>query len=347
VWIIATVLLGTFSIYALVATAVAGVILVLHPRRDVRVRLVAVAVQSIVQVGYLAVISGTYSGDALHAFWKTSDGYVELDANPFTTAGNFVDHLRGVFSVYPTDAHRLALVAAVVALAGLAYAARRTRAVPARFLLLLFAVAAAGGVLQVLPFGAWHGFSYWGRLTLWLVPSIALGLAEALRQCAKRLGHRSIARATFDIALYAFAVVVFVASIGKAPPYTVSGSHTATAYIDAHRRSDDLLVLVPRSAYAYGIETRAPVDFRPDAQSIVGSRLVFDDHTVQFEYRPAPDIRDRLTGVRTVYVYAAVPRRGILQRAQPVIDQLRATGFHERERLHFDQSKLQIWTRGP
>jgi hypothetical protein len=219
--------------------------------------------------------------------------------------------------------------------------------VSARFLLLLFAVAAGAGILQVWPFGVWQGFSYWGRLTLWLVPAIALGLAEALRQCRRLLGRGSIARTTFDVALYAFAVLVFVASIGKAPPYTVRGSHTATAYIDAHRSPDDFLVLVPRSAYAYGIETRAPVDFRPDAQSIVGSRLEFDDGTVQFEYGPAPDIRDHLVDVRTVYVYAAVPRRGILQRAQPVIDELRAAGFHERERLHFHESKLQIWTRGP
>jgi hypothetical protein len=222
-WVITAVLLGTFSIYVLVATAVAGVILVLHPRGDLRVRLVAVAVQAVVQLGYLAFISGTYSGDALHAFWKASDGYVEVRANPFTTAGNFVDHLRGVFSVYPTDAHHLALVAGVVALAGLAYAARRTRAVSARFLLLLFAVAAGAGILQVWPFGVWQGFSYWGRLTLWLVPAIALGLAEALRQCRRLLGRGSIARTTFDVALYAFAVLVFVASIGKAPPYTVRG----------------------------------------------------------------------------------------------------------------------------
>src|SRR5207244_2785022 len=44
-WFVATFAASTFSIFALVACAVAGVVIVLHPCRDLRVRVAAVSAQ--------------------------------------------------------------------------------------------------------------------------------------------------------------------------------------------------------------------------------------------------------------------------------------------------------------
>jgi hypothetical protein len=343
-WVVAAILVGTFSVYALIATAVAAIVLVMHPSGDVRVRVIAVAVQAVVQAGYLALITRTYSTRALHDAWAARGGFVEIRRNPLTTLGDFTHHIGGVFSVYPSHTRGLTALLGAVAIAGLLYAATRTRAVSARFLLLLFATAAAGGVLQLLPFGVWNDNSYFGRLTLWLVPAIALGLAEAARFVSNRLGRSAIVRTSFDVGVYVFAVAAFVASIGNGPPYTLNGSRAASAYIDAHRMPDDLVVLVPTSAYPYAIETHAPAHVRPDSHSIVGTRVVFDHHTVQYERGPAPDIRNRLRGVDTVYLYSATPIAYSFRLALPVALTLQASGFHERTRK-FGGTALYIWTR--
>jgi hypothetical protein len=51
----AAVGIGTFSGYTLLATAGAGVVLVLHPSADRPMRIAAVAIQAVIQGAYLLV----------------------------------------------------------------------------------------------------------------------------------------------------------------------------------------------------------------------------------------------------------------------------------------------------
>ena len=182
--------LTTFSAFALIATAVAGVVLVVQANDDRRTRVIAIAAQLFLQLVYFYVISQTYNDRRLDAFWLSNGGYIDVRANPFAVAADSFAHLRGVVKTFPVGWGGGGWLRALVAIAAIARPRPRGGA-PAgdggRFLLLLLAVAAVASGLHLLPFGT-SGDAYLGRLNLWLIPAIALGLAEMLR-----LGWRATA----------------------------------------------------------------------------------------------------------------------------------------------------------
>ena len=64
-WFVGAMLLAGFSSFAMVATVAAAIILVLHPRGDIRLRIGAVAAQAVGVLVLLAAVNRTHSEQAL------------------------------------------------------------------------------------------------------------------------------------------------------------------------------------------------------------------------------------------------------------------------------------------
>jgi hypothetical protein len=89
-WVIVAVGVGTFSGYTLMATAAAGVILVLHPAGDRRVRIVAVAVQAVVQGEYLWILQSRSDLAAVEEVLETAyDGHMSFSWNRSSLRGRY------------------------------------------------------------------------------------------------------------------------------------------------------------------------------------------------------------------------------------------------------------------
>ena len=100
-WVLGALVVTTFSAFALVATAVAGVVLVVQANRDRRTRVVAIAAQLFLQLVYFFVISQTYSSSRPRPVLEAEGGYIDLRANPVAVAADAFAHLRGVVKALP------------------------------------------------------------------------------------------------------------------------------------------------------------------------------------------------------------------------------------------------------
>ena len=192
-WFAGSVLAASFSSFALLASVSAGLILVLHAHGDRRVRVVAVAAQCAALVGYLLVVERTYSSRALRGFWSGKDAFISFSANPITLLDEILDHGLRVTQVFPGGGRAWEWVFLVVAVVGLIASARRgPRRLPARFLGLTAALAFAGAVIHRVPFGP-QTSGDGGRVTLWLVPVLAFGIAAVLEFVRRRAARANAA----------------------------------------------------------------------------------------------------------------------------------------------------------
>ena len=142
----------------MVATAAAGLILVLHPSSDRLVRVVAVAVQGVGQVAlYLAAQRTTDLAEIERYMEQAYDGHMTFYLNPLDFGAEALKHLRRVADVYPGGSGRWLSLFALAAVAGLVIAAvkgsSRAETIAARFLLSLVAFAFVGALLGRFPFG--------------------------------------------------------------------------------------------------------------------------------------------------------------------------------------------------
>jgi hypothetical protein len=344
-WIIGACVVGAISVFALIATAVAGLLLLTHSHGDRAVRFIALAVQGVLQCIALLVLLSMYDDAELNAFWRERGGYIDFGGNPVRLVSRLWDHFRGVIEAYPGTRGLLLTLLAVGALIGLVAAACRVNNITGHFLLALGVVSALGALRDVLPFGV-TGSAYLERLSVWLLPAIAYGLAELARLAFRVVRDFSVLRTAGDLALYVVAVAVVVPAFGNAPAYPISGSSRATQYVDATRSSRDLVILLPRSAYAYAIATNAPVRLVEDQHSEFGSGLRFGDVVMAYEGGSLPrDFADRLRRADRVFVFLGVPSRRAPQRTAPVVFGLAAGGFVPGERRQFGDVTVTTWTR--
>jgi hypothetical protein len=341
-WVVAALLLGTISGYALIVTAVAGVVLVWSAGGDRRTRMVAVALQLLVQGAYFLFISHTYSGSLLRRFWQQRNGFIELDRNPGVTAGNVFLHFRRVLTVFPGGGTALTTLLVIVVVIGLALAVRDRAAIAARFLVLLLLVAAVAGAVRLVPFGPGPG-NFRGRLSLWLAPITAVGIAEVLHRVRALAGHDL--RRAFDVVAYGIAIVLLVVSVGNVPRYAPTGSHSAVSFIDANLAENDVVILAAQSSYAWATETASHVSLRHDARGQMGTRLVLDQRVFPVDRTDLlPRLHELLQRARRAFVFDGVPRAFDAQnRAIP--RELRAAGFVPVYPLRFGDTRVLIWGR--
>src|SRR5262249_39596978 len=123
---------------------------------------------------------------------QTWNSYIEL-ARPSEMAREIVTHLARLGGVVAGAAgETVGFVIVAIAIAGLAWESLKgSRRIPARYLLALLAIAFVGGLTHQIPFGPAGGGTPdvypGGRASLWLVPSLIVGVAFALDWVARQV----------------------------------------------------------------------------------------------------------------------------------------------------------------
>jgi hypothetical protein len=356
-------LLGSVSAFALVAVIVAGIVLVLHPAFDIRLRIAVLVVLALGGFVFLRAVQGQYDeAEQAHEWEEIWDAFIDADPNPRVLAGDVMEHLERISAVFPggpvavddgdidLDIGWWSTAVVLVALGGLAWSALTTRqAVPARFLLLLLAVGFAAGALDRLPFGpAGTG----ARASLWLIPVFAVGLAAALHWVRGLVTAAPAFTHTFDVVLYVVAGAVLAMSFTAAPRYPHPGSETATEFVDEQLGARDAVFVLPGSMYAFALESDLDSTMRETPEDGIGFIPEFDDPRVTVlddhfgvdeRSRPLPD----LATTDRVFVFSAWP--GPVSPAELPRHLLDAVlpqrGFEPVGVRKFDDSTVWIWER--
>lgn len=352
-WVGATLAVATFSIFATVAAAAAGVILALHPRGDLRARILAVGGQAVTTGALFAAERSTYDGAAhaedVNEQWDT---FISFDVNPIAFAEETLLHLRRLAETFSGNTEWLALVLALVALGGLAVAALRgQQALRARYLLLVVGIAFIGSLIQRFPFGPAEGnpFSDGRRWSIWLIPALVVGLAIALQAVRARLEVRPGLRTGFDLVAVAGAVAV-LASAGPALPYPFSGADSAAEYVDRELGPEDALLIPYRAEWSFGAESGLDSTIEATPESTIGFVPGFPDPritnlelTVGVEDLPA-SLRE---AERTLVYY---PEPAFSEEEADARTTLAASldelGFRAAAPAGFGDAVVEVWQRG-
>lgn len=344
-WTVGSVVVGTFSIFLLVTTGLAGFVLVLHATDDRRWRIGAVAVQAVVQVPYLVAARSSFDAEQLARDWTDYyAAYPHFSSNPVETAEELFEHLSNLGRVYPGSVGWTAGAAMILATVGLVVAARRGPApVPARFLLLTLLVACVGGYLERIPFGPESTGAIGGsRASLWLTPAVAFGLAAFAHQVLGRFPERP--RRIAGPAAAAVAALLVVATVGDAAPYPLRGSGTTSRWAVAEQEGG-LIVVYSNNRYGFFASTDVPAEVVATPADVIGFRLRALDPNVVTVSGNADlgAAHDRVASARRVVTvnsfYGIDPGRAELT------VRLAALGFVEVDRWESGVSVARLWER--
>ena len=350
-WIAASAVLAFWSAFGLIAVAVAGVIIVLHPTFDFRLRVVAVALQEAICVVLLAAENHSHDIGALQdQFRATSDAFIDFD-DPIQFAGDAFVHLRRVGAYFVGSTEWFAGLCIVVAIIGLAVAAWAGRqAVRARYLLLLLLVAFIGGVAGAFPFGPSEGplISSGGRVSLWLIPVVAIGLAAALHGLRGILPDR-LPR-LFDAVAYFAAAAILVIAFSRDPvEYPFPGADSATQFIQRQLGEGDAVLVGYRSDSSYAVESGLNSGIERTPETSVGFQPTFDDprvHRVD-AFTDPQHVSPEVGQADRVFVYYSQPPFSAAE--QQLRTQLASTlgtlGFRAQPTHTFQDATVQIWMR--
>jgi hypothetical protein len=341
-WLIGSVAVGSFSSIALIAVGVAGVVLAVHSGDDRKLRTCAVAGQLVVLATLLIASSRTYSSDALLAFWKARGGLVDFDLNPVTFGREVFNHFWHIADVFPGGRPSLSLAAAVIGISVAAW--RGPLVVPARFLCSTVVVAAAGSVLGWVPFGPPRGL---GRVSLWLVPVMAMGLAMALQIVHRRIVARALLRRAFDTILCVAAVVVLISGFGTDHSYP-AGARAAIRHVMEIAGPRDAIVITRPTTYSLALYGDTPVDVKPTPERQIGflpdfsdTRLLSHDFTTTLS-----DLEDSIEDADRVYVvHADIGTPTYARYLFGLAMSLRALGFVRSETQTIATGLVQTWER--
>jgi hypothetical protein len=341
-WFIGSIAVGSFSSIALIAASVAGLVLVLHSCGDWQRRVAAVAAQAVVLSMLYFASSRTYSQEQIRGFFAARDGYIDFDPNPVTFGRDLFEHLQNVADVFPGGIPALALVAAGVGL--LVAAWRGALAVPARFLGLMVVVAIGGGVLELIPFGPPRAH---GRVSLWLVPVMALGLCAALELVRGRISPRASLRTGFDAIVCVAAALVLVSSFGIDHSYP-PGARSAIRQVMAEAGPRDAIVMTNWTSFSFALYGGTPVDLRPTPERSIGFLPTFADRRLH-RHDPAtsPEQFDAFVkGVDRVYlVHANLMGLGMGEYLFKLDLELAFRGFTRISRRTIDTGYVEVWQR--
>jgi len=353
-WFAGAAVVGSVSVFALIATAVAGVVLVLHSRSDRTVRVLAVGAQLVTSAVFVAAVHRTYDAQIVGTYWKRQlDGFLDFDLNPVRFGGEVVEHLTRVAIVFPGGPPWWATLCVLAAGVGLLVMARVGRnAVRARFLLLLALIAFAAAVVDKVPFGPKVGApGNGGRVTLWLVPVMAFGLAAILQLGRHRIASRSPLRIAFDAVAFGVAIAVVTTALGRdAPQYPFPGSKSATRFVESELGKRDVVFVLPGGRYAFALDSDYALSLREQPSRSVGFAPESHDRRVSYfdslfnPDRVAGQIERVLQGADRVIIHAATggaPEKWLytlgLYRVQ--------IGFTVERSVAFDAARVVIWQR--
>jgi hypothetical protein len=289
-WVVVAIGVGTFSGYALLAMAAAGVILVLHPVGDRRVRIVAVAIQTVVQGAYLVVLQSKSDLATVEEVMETAyDGHMSFSWSPLELAREVLKHLRRLAEVFPGTPGAAAwwlTLLALLSIGGLVVAAvkgrQRSETLVARYLLLLVVLAAVGSFLERFPFGPANvrAVSAGGRHTLWMVPALAFGLAAVGHRARRLVARGDQGRLAVDAVVVVTAIAIIAGGYEPAPEAPFPGSASAARFVDTSIRSNDVVIVSGPSTFSFAISTTTPVGTRATPDHQVGFAPIYLDRRI-------------------------------------------------------------------
>jgi hypothetical protein len=343
-WFVGSIAVGSFSSMALIGTGVAGLILVLHSCGDRQLRATAVAAQAVVLSMLYLASSRTYNQAQIRRFFAARGGYIDFDPNPLTLGRNVFDHFWNVADVFPGRVPTLALVAAGVGL--LVAAWRGPLSEPARFLGVMVVVAVGGGVLDIIPFGPPRAQ---GRVSLWLVPAMALGLCAALEIARRRISARAALRTGFDALVCIAAVVVLIGSFGSDHPYP-AGARSAIRRVMAEAGPGDVVVMTNWTSYSFALYSGTPVGLRATPERSIGFLPTFGDRRLhRHDPGTTPEQFDAFVedADRVYLVHANVMGLGMGEYLFKLDLELAFRGFTRISRRTIDTGYVEVWDRQP
>ena len=355
VWVAASVVLSSISVFALLVFAVAGLLLASRPHEDRTVRLVAIATQVLLQACYVLVVQHAYDSSAIRAAWDHNyDAYLKLNANPVHLARELL-HVGRLAPVFPGRTGWFGTVCVLVALGGLAWAAfSRPHPVVPVFLGLSFLVALCGSIVHQFPLTpatgprGFLGPSPGQRVALWTVPILAVGLAVVLTQVERSVTRRQSLRRSFDIAVYALALLALVTAFHQDRAYPERGTASAARYVSRHVRPHDVVLIGPNGEYEFANETDFPVTMTPNRQSEVGFDTKYRDPRVHDVLAPAAVLGREVAGTSTIYIFESVSWLLPMlapQRWKDAQSALRIAGFREDHVVNFNSAAVGVWVR--
>jgi len=355
-WVGGAVIAGSFSGNVLLTTALAAVVLVLHPVGDRVVRVGAVAVQGALQLLLYTSYARASDLDGIERFMDTYDGHVDLHANPLDFLDEVLTHMARIAEVHPGGSGVALRLVALAALSGLVIGAIRPRrhaeALSSRLALGLLLFAFVASLFERFPFGPssfslfFAGVSPGSRHSLWLAPIFALGLAVALSRIAQRL--TGAARPVFHGAAIAASVAVLVLGYGRPFPYPSDAAPQATRVVDEWAASADAVIVADTRVYAYALYTSEPVVLVPTPTHQVGFTPTIDDERFHglgaWSERPLLPISIRaiVEDATDVVVYGTVIGPGADKFVAPV---MRAEGFTAVDTRTFGNELVTRWRR--
>jgi hypothetical protein len=342
-WFVGSVVVGSFSSTAMLATSVAGLILVAHSNDDRWRRAAAVGAQLVLLFTLYAVFSPTYSHERIRGYFERWGGFIEFDANPVTLGKDVYDHFWNVADVFPGGIPTLVLALAGV---GLLMAARRgPLAVPARFLGLMVVVALGGSLVDVIPFGPRRAY---GRLSLWLVPVMALGVCAALELARRRMSARTTLRAGFDALVCIAAGLVLVSSFGADHPYP-AGARSAVREVMAEVGPGDAVVVTKYTPYIFALYSGTAVELHATRDRSIGFGPTFADQRVlAHEDTTTPEqFNHFVKGIDRVYLVNAPAGSGQAQYLFKLDLELALRGFARVSTESIGTGYVEVWNRQP
>jgi hypothetical protein len=342
-WLVGSVVVGSFSSIALIATSVAGVILVVHSNDDRRPRAAAVGAQFVLLFALYVVFSPTYNHERIRDYFERWGGFIDFDANPVTFGRDVFDHFWHVADVFPGGIPTLTLVLGGVGL--LVAAWRGPLAVPARFLGLMVVVAVGGSLVHVIPFGPPRDY---GRLSLWLVPVMALGICATLELVRRRMSARTTLRAGFDAIICIAAVLVLISSFGTDHPYP-AGARSAVREVMGEVGPGDAVVVTKYTPYIFALYSGTPVGLRAARDRSIGFGPTFaDPRVLAHEDTTTPEQFDHfIEGVERVYLVNAPAGTGQAEYLFELDLELALRGFARISTRTIETGHVEIWQRQP
>ena len=363
-WVFGSFVVGFFSPFAFVAAGVAGMIVLLRPSGDRVMRAVAVALQGALGVALTLAVRRTYDAHALEVWWKRNyDGFVGFDLQPLGLLSHAVTHMRRVAAVFsggPAWWATVILIAALLALAVDALVRRRSaRALRAQYLLLLMLVAVAASVVSVLPLGPTGDGM---RLSLWLVPIFAIGVASAVERLRVALTGQVATRIAFDAAAVIASALLVAGASNGGPAYPLSGSRSAAQFVESALASNDAVFIEHSGGmYPYAVAShlhlivwphRSKVAFKPEFRDRrfhyiaftgnLGNRLLL---TTNSDADHKTNISRAIGSADRVFFYVEdtsdIPRRGGLAFAAT----LHRLGFKQENDTRFGDAHVFVWRR--
>lgn len=347
-WVVGALLLSGASSFLLIATATAGVVLVLHPAGDRWVRAAAVAGQAVGSGAMLAATRTTLDIDGVSGHWGSNGGYIAL--RPLRGLPVRLDtHGRRVVEAL-VDQHswvvRLVLVAAVFGLVLTAW--RGPHPVVGRFLLATAGLAVVGSVLERVPFGTLSGGDT-RRASIWLVPAVAFGFAATLGRLRGLVGRAPVGRAAFDVAVLLAATLLVVATADVPRGYARAGGRAAIERAVAEAGREDEVWFARSVAFQGGLYGDERAGIRATPEELVGFAPDFDDprfHDLPFGPID-PALVERARGApRVLVVWATSFTRGAWgDQLERIAVTLTLLGFEPFETVTIESGSLVDWRR--